>query len=209
VGQPQFLLITGNLALNPQEWLSVTQTQDIGLRQRVPSTGQSLPYAVYRPSNGCSTAGFTANAKLIPVTSTIVPAFKPQDGSFETDLFSVTGTNGKWSGRKLNNGAVASVKPSQTAGEALLGVHMACTTLATSSINLLRIRRVGTPEDIVLPKWVQKSSANVMDFNEGFQNHQALWGDKTLNLSPLVRGLANSAVNGTVIAAAYFYFVHS
>jgi hypothetical protein len=68
---------------------------------------------------------------------------------------------------------------------------------------------VGTPEDIVLPKWVQKSSANVIDFNEGFQNHQALWGDKTLNLSPLVRGLANSAVNGTVIAAAYFYFVHS
>ena len=86
---------------------------------------------------------------------------------------------------------------------------MPCSTLDSSAINLLRIQRVGTPEDIVLPKWVQNSSANVMDFNEAFQKHQSLWGDKTLNLSPLVRGLANSAVNGTVITAAYFYFVKS
>lgn len=209
VGQPRFLLITGYIASNPQDWLTVTQGQDVGLRQRVPGSGQSPPYAIYRPSSGCSTAGFTADSKLIPIKNTIVPALTPHDDSYQTDLFSVSGANGKWSGRKLNDAVTAGVRPAKAGGGALLNVRMPCSTLNSSSINLLRIRRVGTPEDIVLPEWVQKSSANMMDFNAAFQEHQRFWGDKTLNLSPLVRGLANAAVNGTAIATAYFYFVKS
>jgi hypothetical protein len=209
VGQPQFVLITGNLASNPRDWLTVTQTQDVGLRQRAPGSGQSPLYSIYRPSSGCSTAGLTATAKLIPFKNSIVPAFTAHDGSYDADLFAVSGANGKWSGRSVNGGAAESAQPAKTAGEAILNVRMQCTTLGSSSISLLRIRRIGTPEDIVLPNWVQSSSANVMEFNDAFQKHQPLWGDKTLNLAPLVRGLANSAVNGTVIADAYFYFVKS
>jgi hypothetical protein len=207
VGHPQYLLITGNLASNPQDWLTVTQAQDIGLRQRVPGTGQSPPYAVYRPSSGCSTAGFTATSRLIPVTDTVVPAFTPHDGAYEADLFSVMGATGKWSSRQLNDAAAASVRPAPSGTGELLTVRMQCSTLDSASINLLRLRRVGTPEDIVLPRWVQSSSANVVDFNAALQKHDPMWGDKTLNLSPLVRGLANVAVTGTPIAAAYLYFV--
>jgi hypothetical protein len=209
VGQPQFVLITGNLTSNPRDWLTVTQTQDVGLRQRVAGSNQSPPYAVYRTSSGCSIAGFTATSHLIPFEDSLVPAFMPHEGSYDAGLFLVSSANGKWTTRTVNGGAEKSAQPAKTAGEALLNVRMQCATLGSSSISLLRIRRVGTPEDIVLPNWIQSSSANVMEFNEAFQKHQPLWGDKTLNLSPLVRGLANSAVNGTVIATAYFYFVKS
>ncbi|MGC2659536.1 MAG: hypothetical protein WA324_16385 [Bryobacteraceae bacterium] len=209
VGQPKYLLITGNLASNSQDWLNVTQAQDLGLRRRVPASGQSPGYAVYRPSSGCSAAGFTADSKLTPISNTVVPAFAPRDGSYGADLVSVSGTAGKWSTQKLTGGATVSVKPAHVPGETLLTVRMPCSTLDASSLDLLTIQRMGAPDDIVLPDWIQNSSANVVAFNNAFEQHQSTWGDKTLNLAPLVRGLANTAVNGTVIASAYFYFVKS
>jgi hypothetical protein len=60
---------------------------------------------------------------------------------------------------------------------------------------------------VVLPAWIESSSSTPAEFTTRFEKHQPNWGDKTLNLAPLVRGLANTAVDGTVIATAYFYFV--
>ena len=195
IGKPQFLMLSSHVASNAQEWLTVTRTESLGLVRR------SAEYTVYRPSSGCRSAALNAASQLTPVDSGAIARFTPHTGSYQAELFSIAGPNGAQSAHLLTNPQVES----STAPK--LTVQMDCASLNSSPLDLLRIRRIGTPEDIVLPGWVEKSSANSMDLNAAFQTHQPAWGDKTLNLSPLLRGLASKAVDGTVIASAYFYFV--
>ncbi|MDQ2839632.1 MAG: hypothetical protein M3Y72_01050 [Acidobacteriota bacterium] len=200
-GKAQFLMLSSHLAANGQHWLNVTQTQHAGLVRSSPGDGQSAAYAVYRPSNGCSSAGLSFTSQLSPVTDGVISKFVPHSGSYQADLLSVDDANDKWSTKTAGSPQV------QVAKGSALNVQVDCATLTASPMHLLRIRRIGTPEDIVLPEWVQSSNANSMEFNAALQRREPAWGDKTLNLAPLVRGLANTAVDGTPMASAYFYFM--
>ena len=197
IGQAAFLLISGTLASNPNDWLTVTQTQNLGLVRRSPGDANSAPYSVYRASNGCSTAAISARAHITPTTEdTIAGTFTPRPGGYEAELFSVSGTS-----------VHPTAKPSVETNKQTVTVRLDCVAVGAYPLELLRVRRLGTTGDVALPAWVSNSSASSMEFNAAFQRHQAAWGDKTLNLAPLVRVLANRAVDGTVVATAYFYFV--
>ncbi len=200
-GKAKFLLLSNNLAANEGQWLRVTQTQHAGLVRSSPGDRQSAAYAVYRPSNGCNSAGLSFASQLSPINGGVIPKFLPHSGSYQADLFSVDQASSKWSTKPAGSPQV------QLGKGAALNVQVDCATLTSLPVHLLRVRRIGKSEDVDLPEWVQTSNANSMEFNAALQRHEPAWGDKTLNLVPLVRGLANTAVDGTTIASAYFYFV--
>jgi hypothetical protein len=197
IAQAHFLLISAKAVSNPDDWLTVTRTENLGLVRRSPGDANAAYYSVYRPSRGCSAASITGRANLTPVTQDgLLPAFEPHPNSYDAQLFTVSGTN-----------ASPVLKPSVEANRQTLKVRLDCGTLESAPDNLLRIRRIGTADDIVLPDWVNNSTASSTEFNAAFQRHQATWGDKTLNLAPLLRVLGDRAIDGTVIATAYFYVV--
>jgi hypothetical protein len=159
----------------------------------------SIPYSVYRASSGCNTAVLTAQAHILPVTENgVTPDFASHAGSYRSELFSVSGTS-----------AQPLAKPPIEANGQTVKLRLDCAAIANSPVDLVRVQRIGTVDDVVLPAWVNNSSATSAEFTARFEKHQPNWGDRTLNLAPLVRGLANAAVDGRVIASAYFYFVKS
>ena len=209
IGRPNFLLLSKNLAIDPRNWLSVTQTSNAALRSRSSGDGQAMPYLVYRHSHGCAVTGFSASSRLSSVENSVITQFGSHPGAFDASLFAVTGRNGSWTATPRAQPKVNAANTAHSGSNTSLKVELDCSVLDGADLMLLRIQRIGTPEDVVLPDWVSKSSANTTEFNAAFQRKQPDWGNKTLNLAPLIRGLANTAVDGTAAASAYFYFVKS
>ncbi len=208
IGKPQFLLLSGKLLTDSQNWLTVAQTSSAALVRRSPGDAQSAPYLVYRTSRNCSVAGFTAVPHLTPTPDGVfAPASPSRSGAYQAELFSVAGKNGSWETHSLSRPIVNTAVPK--APPNAIKIELDCAAIQSSNLALLRLQRVGTPEDIVLPDWVKNSSANAAQFNAGYQGKLPTWGGKTLNLAPLIQGLANTAADGATAATAYFYFLKS
>jgi hypothetical protein len=196
IGKPNYLLLPNDPAKNSADWLPVAQTANTALKTRHPGDAESAPYSVYRVSRGCSTAELTARPQL----SSAAPG-----GNYQAELLALANNNGKWTSRRLADPDISSTL--DRSGHDAVKIRVSCQAVTGSGIALLRVRRVGTGDDIVLPPWVAASSASSMQFNNALKQNQPDWGSKTLNLSPLVRGLANTATDQTTMAIAYIYFV--
>jgi hypothetical protein len=195
IGKPNYFLLPSEPVKSSADWLPIAQTANTALKTRHAGDADSVPYSVYRVSRGCSTAELTARPKLSAAPG----------GAYQADLLAVANNNGKWSSRRMADPDINSTV--DRSGHDSVKIKVSCQAVTGSETVLLRVRRVGTGDDIVLPPWVTASSASSMQFNDALKRKQSDWGEKTLNLAPLVRGLANTATDQTTMAIAYIYFV--
>ncbi len=203
VGKQRLLLLSDQPAKSADGWFAVTQIRNAALKSRSNSDATSMPYSVYRVSRGCSTAELTARPQLAPAFEGSPELSKA--GTYSASLRALTNDKGSWSSRGLADPEVHSTMDGS--GHELLKIEVKCPDIVSSNLALLRVRRVGTGNDLVLPPWIASSSATSMDFNKDVRQNQSNWGQKTLNLLPFVRGLASTATDRSAIAVAYIYLV--
>lgn len=202
IGKPNYLLLSNELVVRSPDWLRVT-TENAALKSRSPANGAAAPYSVYRVSRGCSTADITASIQLVETPNGATKLSFP--GSYDVSLFGLTNTRGSWSSHELTGPAAGAGK--DRAGHDVLRVKVNCAAVMGAGTTLLRIRRMGSQDDVRLPQWVTDSSANFLQFNDPASLAKPTWGEKTLNLSEFVRGVANIAADGASMATAYIYMV--
>ena len=198
VGAANFLLLGRNLATNPYSWFTVTQTQRTALL-RTSSGNAGIPYAEYRVPSGCASIEIDGQAHLIPAPNTAVPDFKPDPSAYHADLFSIAQNGTKPSAHALSQAEVRESSPVK------LSVVVPCSKFPNNGLYLLRMQRTGGVDDLSFPPWITSASVNTAQFNNLMKQHAPNWGNKTINLLPLVRELAVAAVNGAAIGTSYFY----
>ncbi len=202
-GKPNFLLLSDQPVKAGPDWLKVTQTKNVALKSRSLAAGNAVPYSVYRLSRGCATASLTARPQLTPSADGSPSLANP--GSYSAALYAVAANNGKWSSRALPDPGIRST--AERSGVGLITIDLTCADVTASPLTLLRVSRVGTGNDLLLPPWVAASSSSSMDFNNAVKRKEPGWGQKTLNLLPFVRGLASAATEQNPLAIAYIYLV--
>ncbi len=205
VGKPNYLLLSNRPVKVSANWLTVTQTSNAALKSRFSGSITAKPFSIYRTSRGCSTASITGRPELMPGVDGS-PSLT-SSGTYKESLVALENKAGKWSSRDLGESEPSLTK--DRAGYSQVNIQVNCPDITQSQIVLLRLRRIGTGNDILLPDWITASSASSMAFNEALRQKHRDWGLKTLNLAPFIRGLANTAVERTDIAVAYIYFVAS
>ena len=67
------------------------------------------------------------------------------------------------------------------------------------------MQRTGGVDDLSFPPWITSANVNTAQLDNLMKQHAPNWGDKTINLLPLVRELAVAAVNGATIGTSYFF----
>jgi hypothetical protein len=197
-GSPNFLLLGQHLAANPYSWLTVKQTQHMALLRSSPGNA-GIPYAEYRVPSGCTSVQIDAEQNLRPVENTVIPALQPHPSAYSAELFSIKQNGTKLAANPLSSVAVQENSPTK------LSVVVQCSALPGNGLYLLRIQRVGSAGDLVFPSWVTATSVNASQLSDSFQKHDPHWGDKTINLLPLLRELAVTAVDNVAIGTSYFY----
>ncbi len=198
VGAANFLLLSRNLSSNPYSWFTVTQTQRTALL-RTSSGNAGIPYAEYRVPSGCASVEIDGQTHLTPTPNTAVPDFKPHSSAYSADLFSITQNGTKSSAHPLSQAAVRESSPAK------LSIVVPCSTFPNNGLYLLRIQRMGGVEDLSFPPWITSANVNTAQLNNLMKQHAPKWGDKTINLLPLVRELAVAAINGATVGTSYFF----
>ena len=193
----KYLLLSKQLAADSSNWLHVTRTNNAALKTH----NDSLP--VYRISRGCDAAELTSAIQLAPEVDAPVEFSFP--GAYQVSLFALIKGKESWQTHELTGPEARAVK--DPSGHPGLQVKISCSAVSSAGQTVLRIRRVGTDDDVKLPPWVDQSSATNAEFDSPENLKSAKWGEKTLNLKPFLRELATKAVAGTTIATAYVYVV--
>ena len=197
-GASNFLLLGRNLATNPYSWFTVTQTQRTALL-RTSSGDAVIPYAEYRVPSGCASIEIDGQAHLTPAPNTIVPELTAHSSAYHADLFSITQNGTKPSAHTLSQAAVRESSPAR------LSVVVPCSLFPHSGLYLLRIQRTGGIDDLRFPPWITSANVNTAQLGNLMKQHAPNWGDKTINLLPLVRELAVATVDGATIGTSYFF----
>lgn len=204
----QFLAISSNFLKNRNSWLRVTQLIGLALSERISGP---VPVSVMRIRSGCSSAELSASSML--EQSGFGLELDPHKAAVSSEntsanLDEVIRDN---KAPKLQAVSSALVELTKINGEtpSVLKVRFDCDAVAAKELYVLTVKRTAAVNDVAIPSWVYTSDATTGSLTQGLSRAEKDWGNKTLDLLPLVRDLTSIAISRGPIATQYFFVLRS